>query len=1060
LRLKTLLLASMFAAILLSSSFLAIWIFSADEADASPEFFVGVQLGDGNLDDCKAMVDKVKDYTNLFVLSSSFVTQFEDTLNEACDYIYEAGLYFIVYFQTTAASYEFLPFNWAILAKERYGDKFLGEYFFDEPGGKQVDRAFPMLTMDADNYQDAAEKFVEKVQPDLEYFMNVGGKEFTSDYALYWFDYEVGYDAVLTQFGWNHSRLLHVALCRGAAKVQNREWGVSVTYTYENPPYLESGDELYDDLVLAYHNGAKYAVIFNYDENAAYSGYGILTEEHFVALENFWNYMSNNPTKHGSLSGDVAFVLPEDYGFGLRSPDDSVWGLYGRDNWKQVIWDDVNDLLDEYGSRLDIVYSDPEFNDKLEDYYSEVIFWGIEDFSSYPVQNLNNSLGYNTIQEAISCGLTFDGHVIFVKAGTYQENLLVDKAVTLIGEDRKTTIIDGGNVGTAVTITGKYDPVFSENVVRNVTITGFTIRNGKFQSGEADSSNSMLAAGIEIINANNCSIIGNDIMANGYGIVLNSSWNNKFRDNSLENNSVNFWIDGSWISHFVNDIDDSNMVDGKKMHYLVNENDLVIDSSAFWDTGFLALVNCTGITVQNLNLDGIGQGILMAYTKDSTLSNNTVANNYEGIRLVSSSDNVFRNNRMNNNKYNFWVQDGLKNDIDASNTVNNKPVYYWVNQQDRAVPSDAGYVALVNCTNILVQNLNLSGNRHGILLASTKNSTIAENQITESHDGIWLDECSEINIAGNGITANARGVYLEYCSNLSIQENTVTENGLGLLFYECLNSIAHGNNIENNLGSGIVLNSSSNNRIDGNNIANNEYGIRIDISYFVYSSTGEYITRIVGNSITANLCGIRMEGYESGVTAYHNNFVNNTNHVLDESHTIYGERPTKTWDNDVEGNYWSDYVGTDTNHDGIGDTQYMITRSGVDYIIESPEGEIISGEVTEILVIDRHPLIGIFSSFRAPSGHTFSVISNSTIESIQYFEAESTLKIQVSGEHDGFCRISIPHTSMDVNRISVVIDDGLVPVLNPNYLLHDDGTTRQIYFAYAPSPHEIQITAP
>lgn len=60
---------------------------------------------------------------------------------------------------------------------------------------------------------------------------------------------------------------MNVALCRGAATVQNKDWGVIITWTYNNPPYIESGEELYNDLIYAYKNGAKYVAVFDSNEN-------------------------------------------------------------------------------------------------------------------------------------------------------------------------------------------------------------------------------------------------------------------------------------------------------------------------------------------------------------------------------------------------------------------------------------------------------------------------------------------------------------------------------------------------------------------------------------------------------------------------------------------------------------------------------------------------------------------------------------------------------------------------------------------------------------------------
>jgi len=113
-------------------------------------------------------------------------------------------------------------------------------------------------------------------------------------------------------------------------------------------------------------------VIFDYPK---ISEYGILTDKHFEALEKFWNYINNNPRKHGTLKGEIAYVLPQDYGFGFRSSSDTVWGLWNADDLSEKILGDVNNLLDRYGSRLDVVYSDPEFNNVIKSCYNKLILW-------------------------------------------------------------------------------------------------------------------------------------------------------------------------------------------------------------------------------------------------------------------------------------------------------------------------------------------------------------------------------------------------------------------------------------------------------------------------------------------------------------------------------------------------------------------------------------------------------------------------------------------------------------------------------------------------------------
>lgn len=334
-----------------------------------PEFFVGVEAAYGNVDDCKELVNKVKNYTNLFVVGSTAVTSNQTSLCMVCDYVYDAGLSFIVHFSNPSV-YPFSIKEWVAEAEEKYGKSFLGVYCFDEPGGRQLDNETRFVPT-ADNYGMAAENFVFYLYLHLER-MRLGVKLFTSDYGLYWFDYKAHYDVVLAELGWNHSRQLNIALCRGAANIQNKEWGVIVTWTYRNPPYIESSEKLYNDMILAYHAGAKYIVIFNHPKILQY---GILTEEHFDSLQKFWNYVHNHPEKHGSVKGELAYVLPKDYGFGFRTPEDTIWGLWKADELSRKIWEDINNILEKHGLLVDVVYDDPKFKSTIKNRYRQLIFW-------------------------------------------------------------------------------------------------------------------------------------------------------------------------------------------------------------------------------------------------------------------------------------------------------------------------------------------------------------------------------------------------------------------------------------------------------------------------------------------------------------------------------------------------------------------------------------------------------------------------------------------------------------------------------------------------------------
>jgi hypothetical protein len=255
--------------------------------------------------------------------------------------------------------------NWTQTAKERWGEKFLGIYFMDEVAGRQLDSAPGWVEVhNASNCVDAAGQFNRSVSRSLQWMRNgySNGQEFklfSSDYALYQFDYDAGYDVMLAQFGWNYSRQLNIALCRGAATVDHKEWGAIITWECDQPPYLESASRLYGDLVLAYNNGAKYIAVF--DSNEAYTQ-SILTANHLQALKDFWQYVKQNPRTQSSSSDRVGFVLPDCYGYGFRGPHDSIWGLWPADAYSTSLSSVVGDKIIEYGEKLDLIYNQTQFS--------------------------------------------------------------------------------------------------------------------------------------------------------------------------------------------------------------------------------------------------------------------------------------------------------------------------------------------------------------------------------------------------------------------------------------------------------------------------------------------------------------------------------------------------------------------------------------------------------------------------------------------------------------------------------------------------------------------------
>lgn len=340
-------------------------------------FYVGVELAYGtDFNTLKAMVDQVKDYTNVFVFGVPQLTFNRTLLDQSCDYIYGTGLHFIVLF-TNITQYNvwgnYTPAQWVKDAMAKYGEKFLAVYRWDEPGGDQIDASKYQLVRNATNYSQVADSYESSLGGYLGYFTSTGQTVLTADYVLYWFDYKAGYNTVLCEFGWNNSRQQQIALCRGAARANNADWGAMLTWTYYNAPYIENASAMYNDLVLAYNNGAKYAIVFSYPN---ITQYGILTQDHLNALKDFWNYQKNNPPSDANYEQvKTAYVMPADYGFGLRYPTDNIWGLWGADNQSQKIWSDASNLSQQYGANFDIVFNEPQYAQDFQNRYESLIYW-------------------------------------------------------------------------------------------------------------------------------------------------------------------------------------------------------------------------------------------------------------------------------------------------------------------------------------------------------------------------------------------------------------------------------------------------------------------------------------------------------------------------------------------------------------------------------------------------------------------------------------------------------------------------------------------------------------
>jgi parallel beta-helix repeat protein len=283
---------------------------------------------------------------------------------------------------------------------------------------------------------------------------------------------------------------------------------------------------------------------------------------------------------------------------------------------------------------------------------------------------------YSKIQDAIDN--TSAGDTVFVYSGFYNENLLIRTSIHLIGEDNKSTVIDGGGYSTVVTISAD-----------NTILQGFTIQNAK---------NDVLSAGVEISTANNVLVTRNIIQENGglglyargpsasratiemntirnnsYGVHLQDSPKATISANNISGNGEGLYIIGSYESQIINNIivnrglglhfessfgsiiSGNWIVNNANGVYVFNSSEMTFTANTIgWNRWYGIWLKDTA----QCRIDGnrisenIDVGFFLESSYDTTVINNTLWNNDNGIYLKDSAGNIIQNNNLRNYKMN------------------------------------------------------------------------------------------------------------------------------------------------------------------------------------------------------------------------------------------------------------------------------------------------------------------------------------------------------------------------------------------------------------------------
>ncbi len=364
----------------------------------------------------------------------------------------------------------------------------------------------------------------------------------------------------------------------------------------------------------------------------------------------------------------------------------------------------------------------------------------------------NGPNNYTSIQDAINDAMPGDTIFVYDNSSPYYENLVIDKSIKLIGENRDTTIIDGMKKGDVIKI--KAD---------NVVIKNFTIRNG-YKKG-------YIPNGININSSHNliynCNIFSNEfgisVAGNGYNVIENCY--------IYLNNYTGIAIYSS------NNIISNCEIYQNEMGIKIGSNNTILGCKIYE------------------NNHGIWSG------SNNTIKNCFIYDNEYGLEIFIAENNKVLNNCFQNDGVNV---DGIKREhfthYFENNTINGKPLFYLFNESDIKLEGKVGQIILAYCKNVVISDVKINNTDVGIEIIKCSNISIFNCVISENIEGIYLVEGDHIKISHNVLKSNKIGMAIALMNHTIISKNVISYNDIAFFIFlhkSKFNVVARNNFIRN-----------------------------------------------------------------------------------------------------------------------------------------------------------------------------------------------------------------------------------------------------------------------
>ena len=259
---------------------------------------------------------------------------------------------------------------------------------------------------------------------------------------------------------------------------------------------------------------------------------------------------------------------------------------------------------------------------------------------------------FSRIQDAIDNCTNRD--TIRVLAGIYEENIVVNKSIYLIGDGFEVTTIDGLGYGNVVTITAN-----------QVNISGFSVIGSKC--------NECYLSGIKIESDNN-RIFNNSFSNNDYGISLDYSRNNTIQNNNCFGNYFGIMLLDSSNNNIIKNNTSLNNDNGI---WLGDSNNNTIENNTCWynENSIRLHHSNNNIFTNNTCTNNTGASIWLASSDNNTINNNTFENNHSGMHFSYSSNNTITNNSIVGCERGIYFRAYSKSNIVNYNKIFNNSDY-------------------------------------------------------------------------------------------------------------------------------------------------------------------------------------------------------------------------------------------------------------------------------------------------------------------------------------------------------------------------------------------------